>query len=341
MIELTGISKTFGVTPVLQAVNLSVAQGEIMAIIGKSGAGKSTLLRCINLLERPDTGRVVVNQQQLMDFSPALLRQARYKIGMIFQHFNLLMHQTVAENISLPMRIQGASHAAIEEKLAELLPLVELSDKAHAYPAQLSGGQKQRVAIARALSCSPELLLCDEATSALDPETTDAILALLKKINALYGITMVVVTHEMDVVKRLCQRLAVMDKGRIIEVTTMAQALKDKNSVARTLLFSQLSPALPVCLAKRLQSTPNHSPVVKLYFEGQETTTPFISQVSRELSLDINILLANVSRFDALTCGVLIAELRASHQLLNDFIARSEQAGLTVEIIGYVANASL
>lgn len=341
MIELSGLTKSFNNHIALQDVDLFVQEGEIFGIIGKSGAGKSTLLRCVNLLERPEKGEVIVDGEDLTHLAPKALRQARHKTAMIFQHFNLLDSKTVYDNIALPMRIQGMDEQTIQAKINELLPLVELSDKTYAYPAQLSGGQKQRVAIARALSCSPKILLCDEATSALDPETTDAILALLKRINQMYGITILLITHEMDVVKRICHRLAVMDKGNIIEITALAQVFSKKDSIARTMLYAQLSPQLPPCLSSHLSSEPNERPLVRVFFEGEGATIPFISQTSRELNLDINILLANIDRFDTVTCGVVVIELMANQTLLKTFTKRCEQFSLSVEILGYVTDHAI
>lgn len=341
MIELSGLTKSFNHHIALQDVNLFVQEGEIFGIIGKSGAGKSTLLRCVNLLERPDRGDVIVDGESLTQLTPKALRLARHKTAMIFQHFNLLNSKTVYDNIALPMRIQGIDEPAIQAKIHELLPLVELSDKAHAYPAHLSGGQKQRVAIARALSCAPKILLCDEATSALDPETTDAILALLKRINQLYGITILLITHEMDVVKRICHRLAVMEQGRIIETAALAHVFSKKDSIARKMLYSQLSPQLPPCLSSHISTVPNDKPLVRVFFEGEGATIPFISQTSRELNLDINILLANIDRFDTMTCGVLVIELMANQTMLQAFTKRCEQFSLSVEILGYVTDHAI
>lgn len=338
MIELSNVTKSYANHIALHGVNLFVQEGEIFGIIGKSGAGKSTLLRCINLLERPDSGGVQVDNEELTSLNDHNLRRARHKMAMIFQQFNLVNAKTVYDNIALPMRIQGIDETLIKQKIDELLPLVELSDKIHAYPAQLSGGQKQRVAIARALSCSPKILLCDEATSALDPETTESILALLKKINTLYGITIVLITHEMDVIKRICHRLAIMDAGRIVELTALANVFSNKASLARTMLYAQLSPKLPACINSQLSTIQNDKPLLRLFFEGTDATVPFISQASRELDLDINILLANVDRIDGVTCGVLVVELNANHALLQAFIKRCEQSNLTVEILGYVTN---
>ncbi|KTD51241.1 methionine ABC transporter ATP-binding protein [Legionella quateirensis] len=336
MIELCGVTKSFSGKPALQDINLFIQEGEIFGIIGKSGAGKSTLLRCINLLERPDHGDVLIDGQNLMNMSRKDLALARHKIAMIFQHFNLLNSKNVYDNIALPMRIQGMDEESISTKINELLPIVELTDKRNAYPSQLSGGQKQRVAIARALSCSPKILLCDEATSALDPETTDSILSLLKKINTLYGITIVIITHEMDVVKRICSRLAVMVNGSIIETTALSNVFNNQDSLARTMLYAQLSPELPTCLTSRLAGYATEKPLLRLFFQGEEATVPFISQTSRELNIDINILLANIDRFDSVTCGVLVVELTANPLLLDAFLERCKQVDLTVEILGYV-----
>lgn len=341
MIELTGLTKSYKDHVALRNIDLFVQEGEIFGIIGKSGAGKSTLLRCINLLERPDSGTVLVDGEELGSLNDHDLRRARHKMAMIFQQFNLLNSKTVYDNIALPMRIQGIDETTINNKINELLPLVELSDKIHAYPAQLSGGQKQRVAIARALSCSPKTLLCDEATSALDPETTESILALLKKINTLYGITIVLITHEMDVIKRICHRLAVMDGGHIIETTALANVFSNKTSLARGMLYAQLSPRLPACISSQLSDTPNNKPLLRLFFEGTDATVPFISQASRDLHLDINILLANVDRIDDIACGVLVVELDTNQDLLQTFIKRCEQSNLTVEILGYVTHHAL
>lgn len=336
MIELSNINKSYAQQVALQDINLFIPEGEIFGIIGKSGAGKSTLLRCLNLLERPDCGEIIIDGESLTQLTRQSLRRVRHKIAMIFQHFNLLNSKTVYDNIALPMRIQGIKEELIQEKIAELLPLVELDDKAQAYPAQLSGGQKQRVAIARALTCNPKILLCDEATSALDPQTTSAILTLLKKINQLYGITIVLITHEMDAVKQICHRLAIMEQGQIIETAALAYVLSNKNSLARTMLYTQLSPQIPACISSRLSNQPSNKPLLRLFFEGDNATMPFISTTSRALQVDINILLANIDRLDGVSCGVLIVELQADDHLLQSFITACEQASLTVEILGYV-----
>jgi D-methionine transport system ATP-binding protein len=341
MIELVGLNKSFGNTNALCDINLFIQEGEIFGIIGKSGAGKSTLLRSINLLERPDSGEVIIDNENIVGLHGKNLRLARHKMAMIFQHFNLLSARNVYDNIALPMRIQGFTEPEISARIDELLPLVGLDNKRDAYPSQLSGGQKQRVAIARALTCSPKILLSDESTSSLDPETTDAILQLLKKINQIYGITIVLITHEMDVVKRICHRLAVMTSGTINECASLATILNTEKSLARAMLYSQLSPEIPHCLLDYISIVPNDKPLLRIYFQGEAATMPFISKASRELGIDINILLANIDRFDTVTCGVMVVELKASSFLLADFVSRCEQAHLTVEILGYVTDPIL
>lgn len=336
MIELNGLSKSFAGQQALNNIDLFIQEGEIFGIIGKSGAGKSTLLRCMNLLERPDSGEVVIDGQELLTLSPRQLARARHKVAMIFQQFNLLNSKTVYDNIALPMRIQGLSEQVIQDKIEELLPVVELTDKKEAYPGELSGGQKQRVAIARALSCSPKVLLCDEATSALDPKTTEAILTLLTKINALYGITVVLITHEMEVIKRICHRVAVLVDGCIHETTALANVFDQPESLARNMLYTQLSPPLPVCLTSRLTANITQTVLLRLFFKGKEATVPFISQTSRDLQVDINILLANIDRFAGMTCGMIVVEINASQTVLDQFLARCTDADLTVEILGYV-----
>ncbi|OGV29584.1 MAG: DL-methionine transporter ATP-binding subunit [Legionellales bacterium RIFCSPHIGHO2_12_FULL_35_11] len=336
MIEFKGIYKSFASHNALININLFIQEGEIFGIIGKSGAGKSTLLRCINLLEKPDNGEIIIDNANLHKLNTKDLRNARHKIGMIFQQFNLLNSKTVFDNIALPLRIQGISEDIITNKVDELLDLVELTDKKNSYPNKLSGGQKQRVAIARALSCSPKILLCDEATSALDPETTDSILDLLKKINQVFGITIVLITHEMEAVKRICHRLSLMKKGKIIETISLNSVFKKKDSIAREMLYKQLSPQLPYAISHKLIKNITQKPIIKLLFEGEESKLPFISKTSRELHLDINILLANIDSFDNVTCGVLIIEIFADQNILHKFTNRCEEARLTWEILGYI-----
>ncbi len=242
MIELKGVTKTYkvkgGDVTALDDVNLSIADGEVFGIIGFSGAGKSTLVRCINLLERPDEGAVVVGGKDLCSLGRRELDAARKKIGMIFQQFNLLEQRTVEKNVRYPLEIAGWNKDEANARVAELLATVGLSEKAKAYPAQLSGGQKQRVAIARALACDPDVILCDEATSALDPITTNSVLDLLADLNARLGVTIVIITHEMRVARRICGRVAVVEAGRVCEVGPAAEVLSNPQSAAARKLLA-------------------------------------------------------------------------------------------------------
>ena len=227
MIEVIGLSKTYAGTgqPALNEVSLHIPKGAVYGILGRSGAGKSTLIRCLNLLERPSAGRIIVNGHDITQMDKTALRAYRLRTGMIFQHFNLLHARNVADNIAVPLEIAGVEKAARQERVAELLELVGLSDKAQAFPSQLSGGQKQRVGIARALAARPEVLLCDEATSALDPETTASVLALLADINRRLHLTIVLITHELEVVKTLCDHAALLENGEIVESGSIAELL--------------------------------------------------------------------------------------------------------------------
>jgi D-methionine transport system ATP-binding protein len=343
MIILTDLNKHYGHHHVLRDINLSIDSGEIFGIIGKSGAGKSTLLRCMNLLERPDHGAVCVDGHDLMTHTPLELRKARHHIGMIFQHFNLLEAKSVHENIALPLRIQGMPEVHITSRVTELLALVELHDKADAYPASLSGGQKQRVAIARALSSAPSILLCDEATSSLDPDTTRAILALLKKINQELGITIVLITHEMDVIKQLAHRVALMSQGQILDIIALKHLFSKPTTPAKQLLCAQLSPELPPCLSSNLSDTPNEQtkPLLRVFFQGEAVNGPILSQISRELHIDITLLLANIDRLDGVTCGVVVIELNATPEQFERFLMHCDRLNLIVETLGYVTDHAI
>jgi D-methionine transport system ATP-binding protein len=274
----------------------------------------------------------------MLTLSPRALREARHEIGMIFQHFNLLEAKTVYENIAFPLRIQGLSNDKIKQRVNALLELVELTDKRDAYPAALSGGQKQRVAIARALSSEPKVLLCDEATSALDPDTTAAILKLLKKINEDYGITIVLITHEMDVVKQLAHRVAYMQRGRITDIVSLNTLFKQPLTPGKKRFCEQLSPEIPPCLLSRVSETKTDTKLLRIYFQGEQVNGPIISQLSRELNLSANILLADISRIHGVTCGIMILELKANPTAQSAFLKHCEQFNLIVETLGYVTH---
>lgn len=316
MIELKNVSKTFdsgtGEVDALKNVTLTINDGDIYGIIGMSGAGKSTLVRCINLLEKPSSGEIIVNGERLDTMSPAQLRAARRNITMIFQHFNLLMQRTCLKNICFPMELAGVKKTEAEKRARELLELVGLPDKANAYPAQLSGGQQQRIAIARALATDPKVLLCDEATSALDPNTTQSILHLLKEINQTLGVTIVVITHEMRVIEQICQRVAVIDQSCIAEIGNVSDVFTHpKSDIAKALILPK-SPAenLPPCTGKRL----------RLVFDGSCSNEPVISRITLECHVPVNILFADTRIVEGSIYGHMVIDLPDDPQQFHDVL---------------------
>ncbi len=345
MINLINVSKTYheGEKSIhaLQEVNLQIAAGEIFGIIGQSGAGKSTLLRCINLLERPDHGTVSVDNLELTSLSAAELRAARKQIGMIFQHFNLLSSRTVEENIAFPLEVSGWSKAAIRSEVDRLLPLVGLEDRRTHYPAQLSGGQKQRVGIARALATSPKVLLCDEATSALDPETTRSILALLKEINRKLGLTIVLITHEMAVVKEICHRVAVMSDGLVVESGRVLDIFSaPTDPVTQRFVKSVTTATLPDFLTDlpiSTQSSPDSCLLLRLTFIGETAIQPVLSRLIKKLDLDATILQGNIDSLQGVPFGNLLVELSGAEHTLKSAVAVLEKNQVKTEVIGYVA----
>ena len=304
MIELKNVSKTFdsgtGEVDALKNVSLTIEDGDIYGIIGMSGAGKSTLVRCINLLERPTSGEVIVNGEHLDTMSPSQLRAARRDITMIFQHFNLLMQRTCLKNICFPMEISGVKKTDAEKKARELLELVGLPDKADAYPAQLSGGQKQRIAIARALATNPKVLLCDEATSALDPKTTRQILELIKDINAKLGITVVIITHQMSVVKEVCNHVAILDDGCVAaEGLVAAVFAAPKSAAGRRLVFPGG--------VDTMVSDPAAERRVRLIFRDSRTTgIPLVARLAAEENIFCNVISASTQKLSEEVYGSLL-----------------------------------
>ncbi len=351
MIKLDNISKTFGSEAAgvhaVRDVTLHIAPGEIFGIIGYSGAGKSTLVRCINLLEEPTAGKVTVDGEVLVDRSqpgelrrafrmpPAQLRQTRKKIGMIFQLFNLMPSRTVAQNVAFPLKGTGLSKEATAAKVRELLELVDLPDKADAYPAQLSGGQKQRVAIARALASDPKVLLCDEATSALDPQTTQSILRLIKDINQKTGITVVVITHEMAVVKEICHRVAVMDSGRVVEEGRVFDVFSNpQQPVTRSFIATTSN------LGKIEELIANNDPLVavgpgaivaRLNYSQSNTSEATISEISRKFNVDVSIVFSNVEIIDGQPLGGLVAVI--SGDKVTEAIGYLSEKNVMVEVL--------
>lgn len=341
MIELKNINKTFissgqNVTAV-KDVHLTIEDGEIFGIIGYSGAGKSTLVRCINLLERPTSGEVLIDGVDLMKLSEKELRNKRKDIGMIFQQFNLFASRTVFKNVEYPLRKSGLSKAERKQKVEELLSLVELDQKADAYPSQLSGGQKQRVAIARALASNPKILLCDEATSALDPQTTDSILELLKRLNQKLGLTIILITHEMQVIKEICHRVAVMEEGKVVETGDV---------------FSLFASPKANITKDFIDTTSNLSKIYKLIEEGADVTQidegqcivkfkylvrssseALVSQISRKYQIDVNIIFGNIELINEEPLGGLIAILSGKDEGIEQALGYLKEKNVGVEVI--------
>ncbi len=313
MIKLENISKSFAINgktvEAVKDVSLAIRQGEIFGIIGFSGAGKSTLVRCINLLEKPEKGRVIIDGEDITHYEGKELRHVRQKIGMIFQHFNLMPSRTVFENIELPLKLTKLSASERSQKIKKLLDLVGLSDKAQSYPSQLSGGQKQRVAIARALANDPKVLLCDEATSALDPQTTHSILQLLKEVNTRLGITVVVITHQMEVIKEICDRVAVMqkgvvvEKGDIVEVFSAPQAPITKSFIQAADNFEAFSDL--VKLNSAITGIKPSQPVWFLTYRGAVAGEPLMSELYRRFEVKANIIYGNIDYFKQCIVGKL------------------------------------
>ncbi len=331
MIQFKNVSKSFsGTTPVhaLRGVDLHIPAGQIFGIIGQSGAGKSTLVRCINMLERPDQGEVWVNGTLMNNLRPGKLRQKRKKIGMIFQHFNLLNSRTVFDNIAFPLELAGLSKAQIRVKVHSLTDLVGLDDKLHAYPSQLSGGQKQRVGIARALATEPDLLLCDEATSALDPETTKSVLRLLQQINAKLGLTIVLITHEMAVIQEVCDSVAVLENGKVQETGPVVNVFTQPQSPAtRRMLQGFLTTTLPN------NALGGDNALLQLTFIDERAHQPIISRMVREHGVDVNILFGRIDQMKDIPFGMLLVEMCGDTKKVESAIGFLRKNHVQVEVL--------
>ncbi|WP_019908685.1 methionine ABC transporter ATP-binding protein [Paenibacillus sp. HW567] len=337
MIELKGLTKLYGkdskAVAALSGLNLSIQKGEIFGVIGHSGAGKSTLIRCINLLERPTQGEVWVDGVELTALPQRQLQEQRRKIGMIFQHFNLLSSATVYDNIAFPLRLTGTSKAKIEKKVKDLLALVGLEEHRNKYPAQLSGGQKQRVGVARALASDPDVLLCDEATSALDPQTTDSILRLLLDINRKFHLTIVLITHEMHVIQSICDRVAVIHGGGIVEQGNVAQVfLKPQHEVTKEFIGSETQQDGPLRAALDAVQG-EYTQAVKITFLGQKTYGSTLSQVARGTGVNFAILQGTISTLKDVPYGQLIVRFEGSSQAVEATLAELAAQGLDVEVL--------
>ncbi|MCY9851690.1 methionine ABC transporter ATP-binding protein MetN [Vibrio mediterranei] len=343
MIEINQVNKVFyqGTKEInaLSDINLHIAEGTIFGVIGSSGAGKSTLIRCVNMLEAPTSGAVIVDGIDLTKLSKSELSEMRRNIGMIFQHFNLLSSRTVFENVALPLELAGKAGSDIENKVSELLKLVGLADKRDTYPANLSGGQKQRVAIARALASDPKVLLCDEATSALDPATTQSILELLKEINRKLKITMLLITHEMDVVKSICHEVAIIGDGRLVEKGTVGEIFAHpKTELAHEFIRSTLDLSIPEDYQVRLQTerVEGSYPLVRLEFTGATVDAPLMTQIARKYNIDVSILSSDLDYAGGVKFGMMVAELFGNESDDNAAIQYLRDHNVKVEVLGYV-----
>lgn len=333
MIDIKNLTKTyFSKDREVKAVNnvsITIHDGEIFGIVGYSGAGKSSLLRCINLLERPTSGKITVDGVDLTKLDNKRLRQARLKIGMIFQHFNLVSQKTVAENIAFALKASKTPKNKIEKRVDELLDMVGLADKKDVYPGQLSGGQKQRVGIARALANNPKVLLCDEATSALDPTTTKSILNLLKKINKELNITIVIITHEMDVVKEICHRMAIMENGRIVEQGNVYDIFASpKEQLTKEFIQSVVSFDLPKATLRLVRGT-----LVKLLFRGEVAGEGVVSETLKKFQINGNFLHGSIEYIQERPLGIFIMELTGDQEEINKAIHYIEHRNAEVEVL--------
>ena len=327
LIEIQGLRKVYqvpgGEVVALDGIDLSIPRGQIYGIIGMSGAGKSTLIRCLNRLDTPTEGRILIEGQNILTMNSKQLMSMRRKMSMIFQQFNLLMQKTVARNVRYPLEIARVPKAKANERVRELLKLVELEEKADAYPIQLSGGQRQRVAIARALASDPEVLLCDEATSALDPMTTQSILALLQDINKRLGITVVLITHEMAVIRQICDRVAILDGGRIAEEGTVDDVFVHTRSAAGKRLFGILPAQEEEAVAD--------VPALRVVFDGGRENQPIIAELVKNCGVDVNILSADMKRINGKPYGQMLIESPEDPVIRAQVIQYLEKQGLTVK----------
>ena len=343
MLVLKQVTKQYQIKPaalsVLHGIDLSVSRGQIVGLIGKSGAGKSTLVRCMNLLERPSSGQVIFNDVDLMTLSDAKLRQQRHKIGMIFQHFNLLSSCNVFDNVALPLSLQGRTRQQIQKTVMPLLELVGLDDRKAYFPHQLSGGQKQRVAIARALATKPQLLLSDEATSALDPESTQRVLDLLKQINQEMGLTIVLITHAMNVIKKICDEVGIVDAGRLIEFGKVIDVFADpKQAVTQRLVGQAVHCELPEGLQQRVASVakPGLHPLVKLTFTHQSANAPLTNTIHDRFGVMVNIMQADLEYIHGNNLGFMICQMQGDAVAVDQALSYLQTQSVISKVLGYV-----
>ncbi|RRD94863.1 ATP-binding cassette domain-containing protein [Clostridiales bacterium COT073_COT-073] len=337
MIRIEHLTKTFGdhqdQVHALSDVNLVIEKGDIFGIIGLSGAGKSTLVRCINRLEEPTSGEVYIEDVAMTRLNESELREKRKEIGMIFQHFNLLMNSTVEENIAFPLKLSKYPKDKIQKRVDELLEVVGLTEKRKSYPATLSGGQKQRVGIARALANDPKIILSDEATSALDPITTEAILQLLKEINRQYGITVVVITHEMDVIKKICNKVAVMENGAPVEVGSVLDVFSNPQSqTAKNFLEGELFHISEKTRTEGKSASQSAS-LLKISFRGDITDEPIIANIMKNYQVEVSILGGNIEEIQAVNLGYLVVKIQGDQQELEQVYQYLSSKSLRWEVL--------
>jgi D-methionine transport system ATP-binding protein len=344
MINLKSIKKVYhtksGDVEALKDIHLSINTGEIYGIIGYSGAGKSTLIRLINLLEHPTSGTVLVGGEDLTSLSEKKLRAARKRIGMIFQHFNLLWSRTVEENIRFPLEIAGVSRKEQTTRVLELIKLVGLEGREKSYPSELSGGQKQRVGIARALANDPKVLLCDEATSALDPKTTDSILDLLVDINQKLGLTIVLITHEMHVIRKICHRVAVIDEGRIVEEGNVLDVFqRPKEAITRDFVKQVSEGKDQGEMEALIQAEHPNGEIVNLLFSGDSANRPILQKLMRQTTLVVNILQGHISQTQGGAYGTMTVLLEGEPQVVKEALEDLKKEGVQVEVIQNADNS--
>lgn len=342
MIELKHINKIYNGFNALNDISLTIKDGEICGIIGQSGAGKSTLVRCINMLEPPTSGDVIVNGRNMVTLSKRELRKERKKIGMIFQHFNLLSSRTVYENVAFPLELSNVPQGEQKERINDILELVGLADYRNKYPAQLSGGQKQRIGIARAIVSNPSVLLSDEATSALDPETVKSILQLLKDINKKLGITIVMITHQMEVIKEIAQHVAVIEHGKIIEEGSVINLFTNpQTETLKKFVGSVMSSELPAQLSHmNIHPTKEHESdniLISLSFRGDVTNEPIIAQLIKKYNLNVSILYGSIDYIQDVSFGRLLIMISGHLEDLTDALTHLNALPITSEVIGYVS----
>ena len=334
MIRIENLSKSFKTNGeniyAVKNANFHINKGEIFGIIGLSGAGKSTLIRCINRLEEADYGNIFIEGKNINSFSKKNLRKSRKNIGMIFQNFNLLSQKTVYENIALPLELKGLNKHEIDSRVETLLKYVELIDKKDIYPSQLSGGQKQRVAIARALANEPKILLSDEATSALDPKTTKSILELLNKIRNEFGLTIVLITHQMEVVKDICDRVAIMENGEIIEINTPIELFRNPKTKTAKSFINSLKPNFE---EEFINPKEFRGKIIRLSFLGSSAREPIVSKMIKSFNIEVNILSGNINELVSTSVGHLVLELLGEDEEINNAINYLKIQNINVEVI--------